>query len=585
MNQSRNRSRRRRFPTTFEQLEARRVLATYLVDTLADSATGSCVVGSGSCSLRVALDLAATSSESNRIEIPGGTYLIDSALGTLSYSSTNDLELVGTNANTNVAVIDAQKQMRIFDFELPSSDRFASGETSAGRMIRLENLTLQNAGVGGTDGLGPAEATGGGAISSSGFDLTLQQMTLRDNVARGGNASAIGVLGGNLSINNSVILDNMQPDGEAAIELYGHELSISLTTFQGNTYGVSTYDSAVDIVDTVFDGNVGAAFQASNGTTSPPFPSITILRSSFINGVQHPDGGTSGLDLGTVDFLLENVTVSGNTSDKGAINFALDEYGGSANGIIRNSTIAENVHANNDQASGEVGMLGSDITGYGGSVSIESSIFTGTCQLDSSPTSLGNNLDAQGTCGLIEPSDLSNVDPMLGPLQDNGGPVPTHALLTGSPAIDAAATSSPITDARGVFRPQDGDGDLFAEPDIGAFELEPGVQFLFFENDIEVNESDGTATFRITLDSDALNPFDVDVFTIGDGPYSMNEMTLSFDGFAGETKEYTVTFNNDSIVEDDESLTIVMSNPTDPNVDASATATLTIRDDDTATLT
>ncbi|MGB7343161.1 MAG: FG-GAP-like repeat-containing protein, partial [Pirellulaceae bacterium] len=41
----------------------------------------------------------------------------------------------------------------------------------------------------------------------------------------------------------------------------------------------------------------------------------------------------------------------------------------------------------------------------------------------------------------------------------------------------------------------------------------------------------------------------------------------------------------DSIVEDDESLTIVMSNPTDPNVDASATATLTIRDDDTATLT
>ena len=33
--------------------------------------------------------------------------------------------------------------------------------------------------------------------------------------------------------------------------------------------------------------------------------------------------------------------------------------------------------------------------------------------------------------------DQNNTDPMLGPLQDNGGPTLTHALLTGSPAIDA----------------------------------------------------------------------------------------------------------------------------------------------------
>ena len=60
-----------------------------------------------------------------------------------------------------------------------------------------------------------------------------------------------------------------------------------------------------------------------------------------------------------------------------------------------------------------------------------------------------------------------NADPLLGPLQDNGGPTQTHALLAGSPAIDAALLANcPATDQRGVSRPQ-GPGC-----DIGAFELE-----------------------------------------------------------------------------------------------------------------
>src|SRR5262249_7450167 len=74
----------------------------------------------------------------------------------------------------------------------------------------------------------------------------------------------------------------------------------------------------------------------------------------------------------------------------------------------------------------------------------------------------------------------SGVAPNLGPLRDNGGPTFTHALLTGSPAIDAgnpAAPGSggnacPVDDQRGVTRPQDGDGDTTAVCDIGAYELE-----------------------------------------------------------------------------------------------------------------
>jgi hypothetical protein len=68
-------------------------------------------------------------------------------------------------------------------------------------------------------------------------------------------------------------------------------------------------------------------------------------------------------------------------------------------------------------------------------------------------------------------TDLIGVDPMLGPLANNGGPTETQALLAGSPAIDAAdprppadhATRCPTTDQRGVARN--------GRCDIGAFEF------------------------------------------------------------------------------------------------------------------
>jgi hypothetical protein len=52
-------------------------------------------------------------------------------------------------------------------------------------------------------------------------------------------------------------------------------------------------------------------------------------------------------------------------------------------------------------------------------------------------TSGGHNLDSDRSCQLTASTDLPGNDPLLGPLQDNGGPTFTHALLPGSPAIDA----------------------------------------------------------------------------------------------------------------------------------------------------
>jgi len=64
------------------------------------------------------------------------------------------------------------------------------------------------------------------------------------------------------------------------------------------------------------------------------------------------------------------------------------------------------------------------------------------------------------------------LDPALA---DNGGATRTHALVIGSPAIDAipVASCATIDDQRGVPRPQDGDDNILADCDIGAFELQP----------------------------------------------------------------------------------------------------------------
>ena len=89
-------------------------------------------------------------------------------------------------------------------------------------------------------------------------------------------------------------------------------------------------------------------------------------------------------------------------------------------------------------------------------------------------SSNGNNLSSDNSCSnFVASGDQNNVAiPGVGPLANNGGATQTHALLPGSPAINAGTNSGcPSTDQRGVARP------IGAKCDIGAYEA-PATLFL-----------------------------------------------------------------------------------------------------------
>jgi hypothetical protein len=89
--------------------------------------------------------------------------------------------------------------------------------------------------------------------------------------------------------------------------------------------------------------------------------------------------------------------------------------------------------------------------GIGGEATLKSTIIAGNTAQNGNCgdvviISAGYNLDSDGTCNLTGPGDLSNTDPLLGPLQDNDGPTFTHPLLPGSPAINAGDPNCPPPD-------------------------------------------------------------------------------------------------------------------------------------------
>ena len=268
-------------------------------------------------------------------------------------------------------------------------------------------------------------------FSAASGNLTLNSLTITGGRTTLGSDNGAGVRmggNGNLAINNSTVSGNstsgfhsigggITSDG-ASIAITGSTISGNSAAFHGG--GIASLQGAITLASSTVSSNSsggdGGGIFAVSGPTS--LTNSTVARNtSGLNG-----GGFFGFDVGDSPLLtIQNTIIAGNTA-----------VGGRATDLRPQSTSTLDI---------DYSLIG-DTTGSGVTAA------TGT----------GN---------------LLNVDPLLGPLADNGGPTFTHALLAGSPALDQG-TSAFAIDQRGLTRPVDlptlanaigGDGS-----DIGAFE-------------------------------------------------------------------------------------------------------------------
>ena len=227
----------------------------------------------------------------------------------------------------------------------------------------------------------------------------------------------------------------------------------------------------------------------SNSTPSTDFGGGGIINSDFmtiINSTFNDNSAGTGGGIRNVwgsTMVISNCTFSGNSAT---------EDGGGINNVgtlsLINSTLSENSATEDGGGVQNYGSLflanstfSSNSANDGGGIWSSGTLTLSNSIIANSPsgndcsgsiTSLGYNLDSDGTCQLTSTGDMTNTNPILGPLQNNGGDTYTHALLFGSPAIDAGNDNECyLTDQRGVTRPQDGNGDGLAVCDIGSFEL------------------------------------------------------------------------------------------------------------------
>ena len=373
--------------------------------------------------------------------------------------------------------------------------------TSILRLTAIFLLTLAVTAPAATITVNSAADAGG---TCPGTDCTLRQ-ALTTAAAAGGDTinfapgiTTINLTSAGLGINRSLTiigpganLLTVQRSSRAVfriLEIGTDVVSISgLTIANGSAAdaysGGIRNDGTLTLTNCAISGNTGGSTSGNNGAGGGIYNNGTLTLTNCI--ISGNSGGYMGGGIynenGTTATITSS-TISGNSASSGG---GIGNFGAMV--TITSSTISGN---SAQDASGK----GGGILNLGSTINVTNTIIAKNTapsgpDVSGALTSQGYNLVGNNSGANITPLDqpgdqIGNAsapkDPMLGPLQDNGGPTKTQALLYGSMAIDKGKYSGSSTDQRGYTRPVDlstisnalgGDGN-----DIGAYEVQANDQ-------------------------------------------------------------------------------------------------------------
>jgi predicted outer membrane repeat protein len=391
----------------------------------------------------------------------------------------------------------------------PPTITFSGGggkNAAATANLTLGSSTLDVTGAVVTDNRS-LDAIGGGIANSGDGVVNIASSTIADNFAAttgGGFSDENGQ--GTLNVTNSLFLDNTAAGDGGAIFVGSPNTTITNSEIDGNFSGGSggglfaggvkvtvQASTFADNFSTVGGGGIAVATSGGGLADGSEIINTTVTGNVALNRTTATTGG--GIDAPaafTGELLLLNDTVNGNFAADGG-GLATANTPGSAV-IAENTIVAGNLLDNVGHGTDAAGAFidnGGNLIGVSGGGSSNTGFTAATTQA--------------GTAA-------SPLNPLLGPLQDNGGPtvgaagdsmtLQTEALQLGSKAIDKGVAGGPTVDARGFVRD---DAPTGAPPDVGAFEFENAALSVSVLPSVQVSVVNGGVTFTVTVTNTSAN--------------------------------------------------------------------------------
>jgi subtilisin family serine protease/PKD repeat protein len=413
-----------------------------------------------------------------------GNATLTVSTSTLSSNSANFGAGIYNNGNSGKATLTVSASTLSSNLASVSGGGiYNNGESSGTGTVQIATSTLSR-----------NSAQYGGSIYNDGTSsgqaaLTVSTSTLSSNSAsaRGGGIYNDGHAGSaTLTVSNSTLSGDSASVNGGGIYNNGHAGSATLTVSASTLSSNSAGANGAGIYN---DGEI-----SGTGT-------VQIATSTLSGNLANANGGgiyNDGQFSGKVMLSVSASTFSGNSAGGGNGSGIYNNGGGGSANVEIGSTILK------------AGASGGNIANASGTVNSD-----------------GYNLASDNGGGFLTgTADQINTDPMLGPLQDNGGPTFTQAPLCGSPAIDKGKNlSASATDQRGSPRTFDdptvtnatgGDGT-----DIGAFEVQqpcPVANFI-------ASPTNGTWPLSVSFVDTSTGPLTNRFWVFGDGSTTNTTVT------------------------------------------------------------